>query len=317
MLSGEPTPRPFSWRGWRTRPWMKLLSGTTLQPSTASLGVELWIQSLVASLALTSQLQEKVRESKRATDQDSSLNTSGLFAKYSPDGFLSKTCQVSLLMEQCQPYLENFPKWGSMRNGECFQQKTWAPVINARESLSWPTPRTQEPGRTREGYGRGLSELVEGKEQIPKFWPTPLSSEHAGGTPEIIQRRRDQGRQIMLCHEARIWFTSIISDQYNTVTTDKLIRKDGKCRLDKLSNMSVHTGPLAQTKQTSGSDSSKSVQTSPQQLKRLSPTFVEWLMGLPTGWSLPIPINQNDYKFWETESCRLLELLLLPHYLKD
>jgi DNA (cytosine-5)-methyltransferase 1 len=36
----------------------------------------------------------------------------------------------------------------------------------------WPTPRAQEPGRTTEGYGRGLQELVEGKEQR-KLWPTP------------------------------------------------------------------------------------------------------------------------------------------------
>ena len=36
----------------------------------------------------------------------------------------------------------------------------------------WPTPRAQEPGRTTEGYGRGLQELVEGKEQH-KLWPTP------------------------------------------------------------------------------------------------------------------------------------------------
>ena len=36
----------------------------------------------------------------------------------------------------------------------------------------WPTPRAQEPGKTTEGYGRGLQELVEGKEQR-KLWPTP------------------------------------------------------------------------------------------------------------------------------------------------
>lgn len=34
------------------------------------------------------------------------------------------------------------------------------------QNASWPTPRSQEPGRTSSGYGRGLQELVEGKEQI-------------------------------------------------------------------------------------------------------------------------------------------------------
>jgi hypothetical protein len=40
----------------------------------------------------------------------------------------------------------------------------------------YPTPRAQEPGRTKEGYGRGLAELMEGKEQI-KMYPTPTTQE--------------------------------------------------------------------------------------------------------------------------------------------
>lgn len=41
----------------------------------------------------------------------------------------------------------------------------------------WPTPRAQEPGRTTKGFGRGLAELVEGKEQVDpkKMWPTPTT----------------------------------------------------------------------------------------------------------------------------------------------
>ncbi len=36
MSNGKPTPQPLSWRGWKTRPWIRLLSGTTLEPSTAA-----------------------------------------------------------------------------------------------------------------------------------------------------------------------------------------------------------------------------------------------------------------------------------------
>lgn len=38
-LSGKHEQRPLSWREWRTRRWVKLLSGTTLPPSTADAGV--------------------------------------------------------------------------------------------------------------------------------------------------------------------------------------------------------------------------------------------------------------------------------------
>jgi hypothetical protein len=69
------------------------------------------------------------------------------------------------------------------------------------------------------------------------------------------------------------------------------------------------TGPLAQAKQNDGNESLMNDQTSLPPKKRLNPTFVEWLMGVPVGWSLPIPIDQNAYKLWETESFRLLEQL--------
>src|SRR6266478_1165764 len=44
--SGKPSLRPRSWRGWKTRPWIALLSGTTLPASEAESGVASWILSL-------------------------------------------------------------------------------------------------------------------------------------------------------------------------------------------------------------------------------------------------------------------------------
>jgi hypothetical protein len=52
----------------------------------------------------------------------------------------------------------------------------------------YPTPRAQEPGRTKEGYGRGLAELMEGKEQI-KMYPTPRARDHFPPVnPNQVQR---------------------------------------------------------------------------------------------------------------------------------
>ena len=41
----------------------------------------------------------------------------------------------------------------------------------------YPTPRANEPGRTTKGYGRGLAELMEGKEQVEpkKMYRTPTA----------------------------------------------------------------------------------------------------------------------------------------------
>jgi len=238
--SGKPTPRPYSWRGWKTRPWVKLLYGVTLQPSTVSASMDAWIQSLSASHVKTSQSQASKKELSKAQGQDSSLKPAELFAKYDQGIFLSKTSQDSFLTNSCQSYSESFPKWGSMHSGECFRQEMWVAPILEKESSSWPTPAMRDYKGT-----------------------------------------------------------------YNTI-----VRKDGKCRLDQLANASIYTGPLAQAKQKNGNESSNNDPTSPQPLKkRLNPNFVEWLMGVPVGWSLPIPIDQNAYKRWETESSRLLEQL--------
>jgi hypothetical protein len=45
-LSGKAMQRPLWWRGWKTRPWLKRLFGTILNPSTAAHGVTEFISSL-------------------------------------------------------------------------------------------------------------------------------------------------------------------------------------------------------------------------------------------------------------------------------
>ena len=281
-LSGKPTPRPYSWQGWKTRPWMKLLYGVTLQPSTVKASVDAWIASLSVSPVPTSQLQASKKESAKAQDQDSSLKPAELFAKYSQGIFLSKTSQDSFLTSSCQSYSESFSKWGSMRNGECFRQEMWVAPILEKESSSWPTPKSSE---AKGGYA-SKSKAPSLGHMAQHSWPTPCSTEVRQGYQD--RSRGKKGSQ-------------------ESLTT--VVLKGEQCN--------NHTGPLAQTKQTSGGKSSTTPPISPQQLRRLNPTFVEWLMGLPTGWSLPIPIDQNDYKLWETVSCHLLALLLLPHYSND
>jgi hypothetical protein len=43
-----------------------------------------------------------------------------------------------------------------------------------------PTPRASEPDRTSEGYGRGLGELMTGKQQIRLLIPTPSQRDYKG-----------------------------------------------------------------------------------------------------------------------------------------
>ena len=50
-LSGKLSPRRYWRRAWKKKPWLRLLSGATCEPSTVARGVELWIASLAATRA--------------------------------------------------------------------------------------------------------------------------------------------------------------------------------------------------------------------------------------------------------------------------
>lgn len=136
--SGTPSLRPSSWQGWKTRPWIQRLSGTTLPPSTADAGVERWISSWAGSLASPRASQES--DSGPRTSGGSGLPSPGSFATWDPASSSWKTCQVSLLTGSWDTFSETWPRLGSMRSGVCTARQRSAPAICESESSWWPTP---------------------------------------------------------------------------------------------------------------------------------------------------------------------------------
>ena len=136
----------------------------------------------------------------------------------------------------------------------------------------WPTPRAKEPGRTTKGYGRGLAELVEGKEQLEpkKMWPTPTTMDHVkrkGMRPSRAATNRKTG---YLSEMVMMWPTPTVNDSKNNAGPSQFKRKG--------TNLNV---AVAKAGETSGT---------------LNPTWVEWLMGYPAEYT--------DLKDWETLSSR-------------
>src|SRR5262249_36105700 len=113
-------------------------SGTTCEPSTATPGADTSMLSAEDSPAKTSAQLEKAQGST-ASDPDYGLRCQGLFARYDRDSRLWRTPQCSLLAG-LDVYSETWPRWGSMRDGECWEQPTAAPRTSATESGLLPTP---------------------------------------------------------------------------------------------------------------------------------------------------------------------------------
>lgn len=193
----------------------------------------------------------------------------------------------------------------------------WEPPTLESESSSWPTPRKSEPeggvventqfenGSFSRVNQQGVRFGVKLKDAV-SAWPTPNAS-RSGAMKGNNPRGKHAGNPLKTASES--WPTPNTRD-YKGPVTNAINREDGKCRAnDQLPNAVEHSFPLAQAKQKNGNESLQNDQTSHQPKRRLNPTFVEWLMGVPVGWSLPTPIDQNAYKLWETESYRLLEQL--------
>jgi len=107
-------------------------------------------------------------------------------------------------------------------------------------------------------------------------WPTAQAHDvHAPKTPEQISRMRARGYGVTnLTDRATMWSTPTARDY-----------KDGASTPDQWGTKGVNSllGRLVLTTPKAGPESSKPDPTS----HRLSPRFVEWLMGFMEDWTLP------------------------------
>jgi hypothetical protein len=100
--------------------------GMMFKPLTENLGEELLMSYLGDFHAKTSVQLEGGLESPEKEAQCGNTWRE-LLAKYNPDTALWKTAQCSLI-EDLELSLETWPRWGSMRNGECYRQPMLAQI---------------------------------------------------------------------------------------------------------------------------------------------------------------------------------------------
>ena len=112
--------------------------GMMYKPLTENLGEELLMSYLEGFHAKTSLPQEK-EQGLMERDQECGEKWRGSFTKYDPSSCSWKTHQCSLL-EDSEQFLETWPKWGLMRNGECWEVTPLELTQNENEFGFWPTP---------------------------------------------------------------------------------------------------------------------------------------------------------------------------------
>ena len=155
---------------------------------TTSLALTL---SQAASPVRTSPTQESEPESTER-DRDYGANTPASFASYDPDTCSWRTSQHSFI-EDLTVYSETWPRAGTMRNGNVYQQPPLVRLTDVIASSLWPTPNTE--GYRSDGELRLLSKMCDPSEfkgmahraaqsKLKRYWPTPRAADWKGATPK-------------------------------------------------------------------------------------------------------------------------------------
>lgn len=259
--SGTLAPRPFSWSGWSTRPYLRRLSSTICDPSTADRGVEAWISSLRATRASHSaRLAGSVGRTTLATSGPRWL---GSLTKSDPDAWSWRTSKATS---------------GSASGRSA---PTWSGWVSGLQRAY-----SERSKRARRSFGLDCS-----------LWPTPTASGHG------------QRSSIELAPAAFKWRKENSQEQLSQVAATvfwvrRMIRALGLNPGDQVRGRTDLPGSFPPTRLIL---QSWSVSSSP--IPRLNPRFVEWLMGLPAGWT-DASSSVMGFSRWERRMRTALSMML-------
>ena len=296
MSNGNDTHKKSSRPASKTGSSTMRRSGEIYLPSTVSSLTE-WLTSLRQG-SHASLTPSQGSSKGLMTLEISSLRRSELSVRWNPNTSSWKTCQVSFLhlltgepQRMGEPWSESLPASGTVSIGKQSELKMWAHPTDASGggALLWRTPAQQEPGinpERLEGEQGHLTSEVEN-------WATPTTQEVAHPNAALTETGRRKTKDGKDSHSLNL------QDQTdNWATPTSRGHKDGSNPSEAVPTNYL-LGHQAPRTQTDGQTSSESDQTSPLPLtKRLNPGFVEWLMGVPIGWTNSRPLAMASYQQW-------------------
>lgn len=271
------TPKPALLHGKTIKHSRLSRFGMTCEPLTESLGAELLMWWLEGFRARTLAQQEEVQVSQESA-ADCGERWHALLGRYDPVTCLWKTAQCSLLadLDEC---LETFPRWGSMRNGVCWEQTTWAHRTSVSASGYSPnnvdffhTPNTN-----------GLDGGSNSRKALKKRWATPTKwSARATHTLKAIQARQKRTFSLDLAEEIAL------AERFPTPQAS-----------DNRDRGNINS-PCVKRRKEKGKQIMLSQSVS-ELNGRLNPQWVEWLMGWPIGHTGLQHLETDKYREWQQQ----------------
>ena len=310
FVRSKPSPLRTWLQKWKRDLWTRHLFGRILKPSHGLNFVTAWTFSLEATHASHSAQQDSEKEQ---TTQD----TSGRL--FQPELLSCDQVSVSLKTLKdisrwgCPTLSKTWDAWAIEQRGAYSARLSAARLISAKESSSWPTASTRdhkggyEGGRIRDGkvsmdtldvavqaYSAGGLLDLENHNTVgsrPESWLTPRANEPTADN-NFVARNADRGEHchVSLTSQAKAWATP------EGMAGGK-IRRGGKRKDELLLTGQVkawatprsceHKGNGPNSKQQGLCNQVVVEKSATLATGKLNPRWVETLMGLPVGWTMP------------------------------
>lgn len=183
-----PTPAAFYWPDKTTEHSRLSRFGMTSEPLTEDRGAALLTSYRAAFPARTSAWPARVTDST-ASGPVFGRKWLGSLAKYDRDSRSWRTAQRSLL-EDSEEFLATWPRWGSMRNGECWERMTSELHTSGSASGLWPTPVADDTGSRSKKYAQGGTPLSLAVKVFPM--PTTIGMNGGSNSRKAVANRGDE-----------------------------------------------------------------------------------------------------------------------------
>ena len=245
-------------------------------------------------------------EGSRAADQECGNTWQGSLARLDPSTSLWRTAQCSLL-EDSELSLQTFPRWGLMQNGALYQLPILVQTISVKEFGSepkqmWLTPRVVEVDESPENFRRRMNSKRPndrkdgfGSLTMQVKWLSPTCMDALPPrSPQALKKQYDSNRQGRETHSTlreqvaypppnQMWPTPATRDYKGAngfKTTQSKILEGKRSHMGQLPNAVM----MEQQAAIGGT---------------LNPTWVEWLMGWPLGWTDLKPLEMDKFRQWQ------------------
>jgi len=238
-------------------------------------------------------------EPEPTTNETCGQPQSNAFAWYDRDTHCWRTSQASLLVDILEPFSETWPRQGMTQDGEFYPQPKWEPRISEIVSGLLPTMRASltgaiTPERMNDKFNNLESVLAR------QMWPTPTAGDGTGGPG-------NSGRQGGL--NLRTAVTMLPTPTVIDAGTGRVNKSASKGAAERptLAMMAKQASwPTPTTRDWRSGTGAQKREGHAQPLTdviggQLNPTWVEWLMEFPLGWTDLKPLEMHRWRQWQRQ----------------